>query len=245
MKLSIHPLVLLAAAAILVTPIQSSAVTVTQTTSASLSVNQDYSLLNTFRTFDSSLGTLNSVVFTINSVSIGGSLIFSADAQSTVNRFTSYISVTAGDSDSNAAMGYNGLSDDLISGTKVLAISNVVLPRVVAANTNQTFTLTGGQSVISTSPLTETLSTSAQLEDFIGNNITYAPTFILNLSLNTSLTTTGTTVTQVYTGISSTANVSLAYNYTPVAVPEPSTYGLVLGGLALAAVAVRRRKIKS
>jgi hypothetical protein len=243
MKLSIHPLVLLAAAAILVTPIQSSAVTVTQTASASLSVNQDYSLLNTFRTFDSSLGTLNSVVFTINSVSIGGSLIFSADAQSTVNRFTSYISVTAGDA--NAAMGYNGLSDDLISGTKVLAISNVVLPRVVAANTNQTFTLTGGQSVISTSPLTQTLSTSAQLEDFIGNNITYAPTFILNLSLNTSLTTTGTTVTQVYTGISSTANVSLAYNYTPVAVPEPSTYGLVLGGLALAAVAVRRRKIKS
>jgi hypothetical protein len=243
MKLSIHPLVLLAAAAILVTPIQSSAVTVTQTASASLSVNQDYSLLNTFRTFDSSLGTLNSVIFTINSVSIGGSLIFSADAQSTVNRFTSYISVTAGDA--NAAMGYNGLSDDLISGTKVLAISNVVLPRVVAANTNQTFTLTGGQSVISTSPLTQTLSTSAQLEDFIGNNITYAPTFILNLSLNTSLTTTGTTVTQVYTGISSTANVSLAYNYTPVAVPEPSTYGLVLGGLALAAVAVRRRKVKS
>jgi hypothetical protein len=243
MKLSIHPLVLLAAAAILVTPIQSSAVTVTQTASASLSVNQDYSLLNTFRTFDSSLGTLNSVVFTINSVSIGGSLIFSADAQSTVNRFTSYISVAAGDA--NAAMGYNGLSDDLISGTKVLAISNVALPRVVAANTNQTFTLTAGQSIISTSPLTQTLSTSAQLEDFIGNNITYAPTFILNLSLNTSLTTTGTTVTQVYTGISSTANVSLAYNYTPVAVPEPSTYGLVLGGLALAAVAVRRRKIKS
>ncbi|MBJ7494616.1 MAG: PEP-CTERM sorting domain-containing protein [Opitutales bacterium] len=242
MKLSIHPLVLVAAAAILVTPIQSSAATVTQTASASLSVNQDYSLLP-FRTFDSSLGTLTSVVFTINSASIGGSLIFSADALSTVSRFTSYISVIEGDA--NAAMGYNGLSDDLISGTKLLAISNVSLPLQVAANTNQTFTLTAGQSIISTSPLTQTLSTSAQLQDFIGNNITYAPTFILNLSLNTSFSTAGNTVTQVYTGISSTANVSLAYNYTPVAVPEPSTYGLVLGGLALAAVAVRRRKIKS
>jgi len=243
MKLSIHPLVLLAAAAILVTPIQSSAVTVTQTASASLSVNQDYSLLNTFRTFDSSLGTLNSVVFTINSVSIGGSLIFSADALSTVNRFTSFISVYEGST--NAAMGFNGLSADLISGTKVLGISNVSLPRQVAANTNQNFTLTAGQSIISTSPLTQTLSTWAQLQDFIGNNITYAPTFILNLSLNTGLSTAANTVTQVYTGISSTANVSLAYNYTPVAVPEPSTYGLALGGLALAAVALRRRQLKS
>ncbi|MSR71860.1 MAG: hypothetical protein CK519_03970 [Opitutia bacterium] len=242
MKPSTHPTVLIAAAAMLVTPIQSSAVTITQTASAVLSVNQDYSL-QSFRTFDSSLGTLNSVTFTINSASIAGSLIFSANAASTVSSFTSYISVTEGDA--NAEMGFNGLSEDLISNNQILAISNVSLPLQVAANTNQTFTLTSGQSIIAASPLTQTLTSSSQLQDFIGNNITYAPIFIINLSLNTTLSTTGETVTQVYTGISSTANVSLAYNYTPVAVPEPSTYGLVLGGLALAAVAVRRRKLKS
>jgi hypothetical protein len=34
---------------------------------------------------------------------------------------------------------------------------------------------------------------------------------------------------------------SLQLNYAPI--PEPSTYGLILGGLALAGAAIRRRRL--
>jgi len=243
MKLNISPLVFIAAAAV-VTPLQSKAVTITQTANATLSVNQDYTSLP-FKTFNSSLGTLNSVTFTIDSASIAGSLIFSSDASSTVRGFSSQISVWQGVQNDNSIL-FNGLSSDLVSSAKSLTVSNTSLPQVVPANTGTTFTLSGGQyNIPSNSPLTQTIGGYLNIKDFIGNSVTDAPTFILNLTLTTTGSINGTTVTQDYSGISSTANVSLKYDYTPTPVPEPSTYGLALGGLALAAVAVRRRKLKS
>ena len=233
-------LLLLTTATAVVLPMQSQAVTITQNASANLVVNQEYSLLP-FRTFNSSLGTLNSVTFTISSASVGGSLTFQSNARSTVTGFTSLISVYSGDTSGDTL--FNGLSSDLSSASKTLSVSNQTLPLTISSGVQKTFTFTAGQyDITNSSPLTQTLSTYSQIKDFIGDNVVFAPTFILNLSISTIGAINGD-VAQNYSGISSLANVSLRYDYT--AVPEPSTYGIGLGVLALAAVAVRRRKLKS
>jgi hypothetical protein len=50
----------------------------------------------------------------------------------------------------------------------------------------------------------------------------------------------GNAVTGSWTVFNNQGTSTLELQYSPI--PEPSTYGLILGGLALAAVAVRRRR---
>jgi hypothetical protein len=242
MKLPFSPLFIVAAAVVL--PMQSKAVTYTQSTSATLYVNQAYDITS-FRTFDSSLGTLNSVTFAINSASLTGSLTFNSGSSgtgSTINGFSSFVTVYSGDT--SGATLFNGFSSDLISTPQSLSVSNQTLPLTVARNRTATFTFTNGQSIVTnSSPLSRTLTNNSEITNFIGDNVAYAPTFTLDLSMSVSAITSGSPSWNNYNGVSSLADVSLTYDYT--AVPEPSTYGLALGALALAAVAVRRRKLKS
>jgi hypothetical protein len=50
----------------------------------------------------------------------------------------------------------------------------------------------------------------------------------------------GNAVTGSWTVFNNTGTSTLELQYSPI--PEPSTYGLILGGLALAGAAIRRRK---
>ena len=219
------------------------AATLTQSANAlSLVPNQDFSQYS-FLTFNSSLGTLNSVTLRIDSVSVAGSLIFNQEGvgSSTIQSIESKLYVYQGDSQSGVL--YNGLATDLVSAPITLSSANLSLPLSVAENSSVTFTLTDGQYVLtSSSPLMVTLTEAADLADYCGSGVSYAPEFIFNLEVGL-VGSIGGSPSYDYSGVSSLANVSLTYDYT--AVPEPSTYGLALGALALAAVALRRRKLMS
>jgi hypothetical protein len=234
---------LLIASLVAVLPMSAQAATLTQSANAlSLVPNQDFSH-HSFLTFNSSLGTLNSVTLRVDSVSVAGSLIFHQGGvgSSTIQSIESKLYVYQGDSESGVL--YNGLSADLVSAPTALSSANPSLPLSVAENTSVTFTLSDGQYVLtSSSPLMVTLTQGADLADYCGSGMSYAPEFIFNLDVSL-VGSMGGSPTYDYAGVSSSANVSLTYDYT--AVPEPSTYGLALGALALAAVALRRRQLKS
>jgi len=248
MKLT--PFLLIAAAAALV-PAQSQAVpspsytvnsgTVTQSIeNVNLSFRNETDYSN-FRVFDSTLGTLNSVTFHIDAIYISGSFGFSQGGGSSaeIRGFSSAYSLYSG----VAGGGYaftNGVTTDHTLDPVLITVSNYSLALTVPRNTSRTLNLTGQNIAI------DGYSFNVSSGNFTGNFTAYdkAPAFAIYSDVTVDATTNGGSLFN-WDGVNSYANLSLVYNYTEATVPESSTYGIGLGVLALAAVAVRRRKVKA
>lgn len=224
-------LLLLLTAAVALVPAHSQAVTQTQYATDVNLVRSNNTVYSSFNAFNSTLGTLNSVTFSIDAINVSGSVVLTQGAGNGLS-----ITNFHADADLNKGISgpvYNGISTDQIGVVNAvnLSVANQTLPFNISRNTVTTFTL-NNQNVLNSS---RTFDVSSG--NFTG--VGYAPSFSIYFDVSALATTNGNTSFD-WSGLTSKANLSLIYDYT-AAVPEPSTYGIGLGVLALAAVAVRRR----
>lgn len=207
-----------------------SAATVTyNNTATDFANNSTYTNL-TLSQFDNTQGaylgaTLTGVTITINSLTYAGSFTANADgANATINSATGTIALRG----SSSTLGFT----EVVSSDNSLTLSPSTPSLVLDGNTD-TFTVT---------PITPVSGASSTIDVSFFNAYTGTGTVAFQVRASNPNVNASTTGDVFYDRslISGFADVTVTYTYTPV--PEPSTYGMILGGLALAGAALRRRQ---
>jgi len=186
-----------------------------------------------FSQFNSALGTLNSITFSIVSSVDSGSFFVQNNNVRSVSVKTPRDFLTVVDNQASGA-DYNGNNKTLVT-TPATGVAGYSL----AGNTTKTFTVTPA-SLIGVGPVDYDLS--AFLAYYTGTGLVS-----FNASIAPSVSITGGSVTFDMSTVDNTTAMSLAYDYTTAAVPEPSQVAaslLLVGGIA-GFVIVRRRKESS
>ncbi len=181
----------------------------------------------TLSQFNTNLGTLIGVTLTVNEFSIGGTFDATAvNGPGVLNYF--------GTSAFLRQKVTNSLGFTTLSVTESTDDNLVITPGVGAALTQdvtQQFSIT--EYIIAQNAVTNVASGFWSAYEGTGS-------IYLQLKNNPGITMTAPTAQFSGTNATAFADVTVTYTYTPV--PEPSTYGLMLGGLALAGAALRRRR---
>ena len=215
-----NTLLLLAAAA------SSSAATISFNNTATASGLNSYSNL-TLSQFDSALGELTGVTVTVNSLSYGGSFF-----------------VTSGPSSQNeldSADGRATLRQAVGSGLGFTQIGERTDAVTTTPGVGTTFSF-GDSQTFFVSALTVVSDDSQTIGSGFWSAYTGTGSVTFQVKNRPDIAISGGVFTLDSELFTVTADMTVTYEYTPTPVPEASTYGLILGGLALAGAAVRRRK---
>jgi len=201
----------------------------------------DFTASSTFNLFDSTLGTLNSVVITsafgfTTTITVQNNASGGSDGDAAT---LAYLQTGSSNSAINALLlssfdtsTTSGFKYGLKTDTKdadgngqdysVGAGQSVTLDAIAATNVGKTTTLTSGLSAFT--------GAAGSTADFIASTLT-----------KTSLNNTGgnTTATQ---STNANADFTITYNYTS-AVPEPMTWAMMIGGFGLVGYGLRRKGV--
>lgn len=176
--------------------------------------------------FNSNLGTLTGVTVEINYADVGGSFLLSTAGQFVFDSAESNVTIKGAVN----ALGFNQVSSGLF------AVNTNPGAGTTVTGTSQTFLV---DTTSALSPSSQSIAagffSAYQSAGGTGN-------VVFQVRNNPLISVTGNGYTLDSSLFTVTTKMIVTYTYTPSAVPEPSTYGIGLGGLALAGAMVRRRK---
>lgn len=177
--------------------------------------------------FDTNLGTLTGVTLTINEFSVQGS--FTATAVSGTG-ILNYFGTTATLRQSTS----NTLGFTTRTGAESTDDNLVITPGVGTS-------LSDGQSqIFSITEFIFLANDVSNVDSSFWSAYQGSGSVLFQVRNSPVAQLTAETASFSTANATSFADMTVTYTYTPV--PEASTYGLILGGLALAGAAVRRRK---
>lgn len=188
-------------------------------------------------TFDSNLGTLTGVVVTLNYAALVGSFAVTPSSDATVSGISTAFYIKG----SNTDLGYGSTKtytlDTTADGASVVSTTPDWTTTVLSSGQKKTFSIvpdtyyvTNDEKVIAASYY------GAYTTDGAGT-VTFSAYDVFNT------TVTAGTVTQSVEDIDSQVSLSVTYTYDAAeAVPEPSTWAMVLGGIGTLAVVQRIRR---
>lgn len=191
-----------------------------------------------FQQFDTTLGTLEGVRFTIDNITLGGSFdVSSSGLTGALESFSSNIRVRQVPIATPAPdLGFpqyaRNVDDSLLSLTDLFD-EPVSLPLSLVQNENTT---------VYVSPFTVVSNRISNISSTYWANYQGDGFVALEFRNLAGVLQSGGVGSFDTTWVTADATITLNYFYTPAPIPEPSTYGLILGGLALAGAAVRRRQ---
>jgi hypothetical protein len=189
----------------------------------------------TFSQFNSSLGTLSAVDLILTSSVAGGSMKATNNEGFVMNvdNFTTYFQLLA-----NPTLGLTSYTGTPITITTSPDWNTTTVP----GNSNQTFTISGGQSLIGGAPVNKSISSSA-FSQYLGSG-----TVTFNSKIVNAITATADDYAINTSSYFSATTMTLRYTYTaasPSPVPEPGQVAaslLLLGSIGGYVFIKRRRK---